>query len=152
MQVTGQSIAEIKTSTMQAIAKLENQVGQLASQIGERETGKFPSQPINNPKGQFAISNASCSTHEQEQVQFVITLQYGKQVDNEVSMPVEDNLVESDKGENQSQPPNIKESSSSQPTQMDPQISNFIPKAPFPHRLANPKKNTQIGDILEVFK
>ena len=28
----------------------------------------------------------------------------------------------------------------------------FVPKAPFPQRLINPKKSAQFGDILEVFK
>ena len=45
----------MKSSThlnTQAISKLENQVGQLATQVGEREKGKFPSQPIPNPKRQ----------------------------------------------------------------------------------------------------
>ena len=58
MQSTSQAIQEIKSSThlnTQAISKLENQVGQLAAQVGEREKGKFPSQPIPNPKGQYAI-------------------------------------------------------------------------------------------------
>ena len=54
MQSTSQAIQEMKSSThlnTQAISKLENQVGQLATQVGEREKGKFPSQPIPNPKG-----------------------------------------------------------------------------------------------------
>ena len=64
MQLTGQSIMEIKNSNhlnTQAISKLENQVGRLANQMGEREKGKFPSQPVPNPKGQFAINNPSTS-------------------------------------------------------------------------------------------
>ena len=34
----------------QVITRLEMQVGQLASAIGEREKRIFPSQPITNPK------------------------------------------------------------------------------------------------------
>ena len=58
----------------QAISKLENQVGQLATQVGEREKGKFPSQPILNPKGQYAINGSSSSTNGQEHVQSINTL------------------------------------------------------------------------------
>ena len=71
MQSTSQSIQEIKSSThlnTQAISKLENQVGQLATQVGEREKGKFASQPIPNPKGQYAINGSSNSAHAHESV------------------------------------------------------------------------------------
>lgn len=53
-----QTIQELKNEAMsskQAIAKMEEQIGQLANQVGERERGKFPSQPVPNPKGQFVI-------------------------------------------------------------------------------------------------
>ena len=48
MSSTGQSL----TANTQAIARVEMQMGQLAATIGEREKGKFPSQPEINPKGQ----------------------------------------------------------------------------------------------------
>ena len=69
MQSTSQAIQEMKSSThlnTQAISKLKNQVGQLATQVGEREKGKFPSQLIPNPKGQYAINGFSSSAHGQE--------------------------------------------------------------------------------------
>ena len=50
---------------------MENQVGQLATQVGEREKGKFPSQPIPNPKGQYAIIGSSSSTHAHESIQSI---------------------------------------------------------------------------------
>ena len=89
MQLTSQAIQEMKSSThlnIQAISKLKNQVGQLATQVGEREKGKFSNQPIPNPKGQYAINGSSSSTHGQEHVQSIITLRSGKQVDNQVKM------------------------------------------------------------------
>ena len=53
---------------------------------------KFPSQPIPNPKWQYAINGSSSSTHAHESVQSITTLRFGKQVDNQVKMPeVEDN-------------------------------------------------------------
>ena len=67
-------------------------VGTLVTQVGEREKGKFPSQPIPNPKGQYAMNASSSSTHAHESVQFITTLRSGRQVDNQVKMPeVEDN-------------------------------------------------------------
>jgi hypothetical protein len=53
MKMTGQSISDVRRSTMlntQAISKLEIQVGQLASDLGERDKGKLPDQLVNNPK------------------------------------------------------------------------------------------------------
>jgi len=53
VQITGQSISEVKNATMvntQAIAKLEVQMGQMANHLGEREKGKLPNQPMPNSK------------------------------------------------------------------------------------------------------
>jgi hypothetical protein len=59
--INSQGIQEVKNATMvnsQAIAKMENQVGQIVNDFGEREKGKFPSQPEPNPEA-FAIGNSS---------------------------------------------------------------------------------------------
>lgn len=116
-----------------------------------RERGKFPSQPVPSPKGQFVIGNSSGSTQVQKHVQSIVTLRLGRQVDNKVSMPVEDDLVRSEKKESQINLAKIPEPTFSHPTAIDP-IRNFVPRAPFPHRLATPKKVAQFEDILEVFK
>ncbi|XP_062167003.1 uncharacterized protein LOC133873299 [Alnus glutinosa] len=84
-----QNLQELKQFTHQAIAKMEGQIGQLANQVGERERGKLPSQPIPNPKGQFVIGSTSDPSHEQEHVQAITTLRSGRQVDNQVVMPEE---------------------------------------------------------------
>ena len=68
IMINNQAILEVKNVTMvntQAIAKMENQIGQIANHLGEREKGKFPSQPEPNPKA-FAIGNSSNSAHGQE--------------------------------------------------------------------------------------
>jgi hypothetical protein len=70
----------------QAIAKMENQIGQIANHLGEREKGKFPSQPEPNPKA-FKIGNSSNLAHGQEHVQMIVTLRSGRQVDNHVVYP-----------------------------------------------------------------
>jgi hypothetical protein len=48
MKMTGQSISDVRESTMvntQAIAKLEMQMGQLANHLGEREKGSSQASP-----------------------------------------------------------------------------------------------------------
>jgi hypothetical protein len=42
--------------------KLEMQMGQLANHLGERDKGKLPSQPVNNPKA-CNIRNSSNQEH-----------------------------------------------------------------------------------------
>jgi hypothetical protein len=76
MKMTGQSINDVRNSTMvntQAISKLEMQVGQLANHLGERDKGKLPSQPVNNPKA-CTIGNSS----NQEHAHAIVTLRSGR--------------------------------------------------------------------------
>jgi hypothetical protein len=163
MQSTNQAIQEMKNSSQlntQAISKLENQVGQLATQVVEREKGKFPSQPVPNPKGQFFVNGSSSSSHTQENVQSITTLRSGRKIDNQVEIPkVEgsEKIVSKEKGAQSSQDDldenrgnsisiPIQDSSSSHLNK------KFVPKAPFPERVASSQKNAQFGDILDVFK
>jgi uncharacterized coiled-coil protein SlyX len=77
IQGLNQNIQELKQFTHQAIAKMERQIGQLANQVGEIERGKFPSQPVPNPKGQFVIESTSAPSHGQKHVQAITTLRSG---------------------------------------------------------------------------
>ncbi|XP_004295618.1 PREDICTED: uncharacterized protein LOC101300039 [Fragaria vesca subsp. vesca] len=146
MQVTGQ-----------AISKLEQQIGQLATVVGEREKGKFPSQPLPNPKGQFQISEPSSSLNSHEQVQSIATLRSGKQVDNKVQMPDLDDEAPINKSKDGEVPTSPDNHSSSAPKirthpVADQPVRNYVPKALFPQRLVNSKTGAQFGEILEVFK
>ena len=143
MLSTSQAIQEMKSSThlnTQAISKLENQVGQLATQVGEREKGKFPSQPIPNPKRKYAINGSFSSTHANESVQSITTLRSGRQVDNQVKMPeVEDNenTMLEEKGVHSSQDDSREKKGNltSIPIQdlsSSPLDKKFVPKVPFP--------------------
>ncbi|XP_059441924.1 uncharacterized protein LOC132174256 [Corylus avellana] len=130
--------------------KVEGQVGHLANQVGERERGKFPSQPVPNPKGQFVIGSSSASMHGQDHVQAITTLRSGKQVDNQVVMPEEATKVAEEK-ENLDKPAEDTGPDIAIPITEDPS-KKYIPKAPYPERLKPPKKSSKFDDILEVFK
>ena len=78
---TSRDIQELKTF----VANIEGQIGQVANQVGEKERGKFLSQPVPNPKGQFGIGSSSNCTHGQEHVKAITTLRSGKQVDNQMA-------------------------------------------------------------------
>nr|KAJ0197680.1 hypothetical protein LSAT_V11C700375100 [Lactuca sativa] len=67
-----------------SIATIENQIAQMAEQIGKREDGKFPSTTTVNP-------SHTQRPGKEHQVNEVITLRSGKKVDNKVSAPTLDN-------------------------------------------------------------
>jgi hypothetical protein len=156
MKMTGQSINDMRNSTMvntQAISKLEMQVGQLASHLGERDKGKLPSQSVNNPKA-CTIENSS----NQEHAHAIVTLRSGRQVDNHVAEPEIDHeiepkaaLVGQEEKESDNKEERGVEPSTVTPINKDPPRS-FILNAPYPERLKAPKKNVQFVEILEVFK
>jgi hypothetical protein len=114
----------------QAIAKMENQIGQIANHLGEREKGKFPSQPEMNLKA-YAIGNSSNSAHGEEHVQVIVTLRSARPVDNHVVDP--EGEASGNNEEKDVEP------STATPIVKDPPRS-FVPKAPYPERLQAPKK------------
>jgi hypothetical protein len=133
----------------QAIAKTENQIGQITNHLGEREKGKFPSQPEPNPKA-FAVGNSSNSAHKQEHVQAIVTLRSGRQVDNHVVDSKVDIAGQEEEASGNKEERDAKTSIAT-PIVKDPPRS-FVPKAPYPERLQVPKKGGKFEDILEVFK
>ena len=77
--VNSQNIKELNNEFMesvthQAMSKMERQIGQLANHLEEREKGKFPSQLVPNPKGQFVVGSSPFSTHGQEHMHAITTL------------------------------------------------------------------------------
>jgi hypothetical protein len=151
MKITGQSISDVRHSTMvntHAISKLEMQMGQLANHLGERDKGKLPSQAVNNPKA-CSIGNSS----NQEHVQAIVTLRSGKRVDNQVVNPEADHAEEEEQKEEEGD--NQKEGDA-EPSTVTPVVKEppraLVPKAPYPKRLQAPRNGGKLEDILEVFK
>jgi hypothetical protein len=136
MKMTGQSISDVRHSTMvntQAISKLEIQVGQLASYLGERDKGKLPSQPVNNPK---ACTIGSSST--QEHAYAIVTLRSGRRVDNHVAEPEANHKVEptTDLARQEEKESDKKGMADVEPSTVTPMDNDpprsFFPKAPYP--------------------
>jgi hypothetical protein len=138
---------------IQAISKLEIQVGQLANHLGERDKGKLPNQPVNNPKA-CTIGNSSTKEHAHE----IVTLRSRRRVDNHVAKPEADheakpttNLDRQEEKESDNKEKRDAEPFTVTPIDKNPPRS-FVPKALYPKRLRAPKKNAQFAEILEVFK
>jgi hypothetical protein len=145
MKMTGQSISDMRNSTMvntQSISKLEIQVRQLVNHLGERDRGKLPSQLVNNPKA-CIIENSS----NQEHAHAIVTLRSGRRVDNHVAKPEADHEAEptTDLTRQEEKESDNKEKRDVEPSTVnhidkDPPRS-FILKASYPERLKAPKKN-----------
>ncbi|KAF6138704.1 hypothetical protein GIB67_035865 [Kingdonia uniflora] len=74
--------------TQSSIAKLEGQIGQMATEISTRDKGTFPSQTQANPKGNTEHPRSS----NRDGVNAIISLRSGTKVDNLVKMPKEPEL------------------------------------------------------------
>ncbi|KAF6159994.1 hypothetical protein GIB67_033078 [Kingdonia uniflora] len=74
--------------TQSSIAKLEGQIGQMATEISTRDKGMFPSQTQANPKGNTEHPRSS----NRDGVNAIISLRSGTKVDNLVKMPKEPEL------------------------------------------------------------
>ncbi|KAF6176584.1 hypothetical protein GIB67_034446 [Kingdonia uniflora] len=74
--------------TQSSIAKLEGQIGQIATEISTRDKGTFPSQTQANPKGNTEHPRSS----NRDGVNAIISLRSGTKVDNLVKMPKEPEL------------------------------------------------------------
>ncbi|KAI5658014.1 hypothetical protein M9H77_26807 [Catharanthus roseus] len=129
-------ILETKTKTLDSntlfIAKLENQIGQLAAVMSRRDENKFPSHAIDNPR----------ANSYDEQVKAVITLRNGKLgIDNgaEIEKKTEKELV----------------SSSNSKTLGSSPMASYQEKVPYLQALLPPlylRKENKREDILETLK
>jgi hypothetical protein len=93
---------------------------------------------VPNPKA-LTIGNSSNSTHGHEQVQSIVTLRSGKQVDNKVGQEEEDHVEPQGKESGGDKGEKV-ELARAIPNIEDPPRS-FVSKAPYPKRLRASKKN-----------
>ncbi|CAL2252689.1 unnamed protein product [Prunus armeniaca] len=125
-----------------SIKNLEQQFGQLAAQISDRDKGKFPSQTIPNPNGR-------------EDCNVVRTLRCGKSYDNrENSIEQEQQAVE-DNIENfaAAEPTKIAEKHKrADPETVPKQVPERVYEAPipYPERLKPKAKDQQLKDFMQT--
>ncbi|KAI3793655.1 hypothetical protein L1987_36275 [Smallanthus sonchifolius] len=135
-----------------AFVALNKQVGQIAEQLSQRPPGTLPSDTQVNPAHQS-------SSQKNAQVNQVITLRSGKEVNNNVTPPPPfvEGIVEdvNESEESDSEEPVI----ASKPVLNNNSPSeNVVNKAPFPSALVKPdksnksKRGPQQDELWEVFK
>ncbi|XP_062176030.1 uncharacterized protein LOC133881082 [Alnus glutinosa] len=84
----------------------------------------------------------------QEQVQAVVTLRLGRQVDNQVIIPEENPTAQEEQGSGSTEERNVEPSIAT--VKIPPR--SFVPKAPYPNRLLMPKNGGKFENIMKVFK
>jgi hypothetical protein len=115
-------------------------MGQLVNHLGEKDKGKLPSQPVNNPKA-YSIENSS----NQEHVQAIFTLRSRKRVDNQMVDPeavhAKEEEPKGEEGDNQKE--GDVEPSIVTPVVKEPSRA-FMPKAPYRERIQLPKNGGKL--------
>jgi len=72
----------INTQLAKSITNFKETLAKFTSTLSFLEKGKFPSQPQQNPKGQYNTNTSSSGNQHMDQVQSVITLHSGKVIEN----------------------------------------------------------------------
>jgi hypothetical protein len=72
----------INTQLAKSITNFKETLAKFTSTLSFPEKGKFPSQPQQNPKGQYNANASSSGNQHMDQVQSVITLHSGKVIEN----------------------------------------------------------------------
>ena len=136
------TLVKSQDTLAQVLSRIEIQLSQQ-----KRQRGTLPSQPLPNPRNPRPANEAQ----DPNQCHMVHTLRSGKQVDNQVSMPLDPSM------------PSIPSSSTSIPSSSTPAPSSpteteaeksagqlHQPIAPFPNRLRS-NNNAHMEKLLEVF-
>jgi hypothetical protein len=85
----------INTQNAQTMADLKDALAKFTSALSFQEKGKFPSQPQQNPKGQYNANASSSRSQHMDQVKSVITLCSGKVIEKPTLEPCEkDELID----------------------------------------------------------
>lgn len=127
-------------SQAQSIGTVSYSVQNLAVNI---EKGRFPSQPLPNPKGVHGVGTSQ--NNQQEEAKSIMTLRKEKLFDIKVEVPMRKTSDVSSSGQGTTQDSSSKDLEKSNPPA-------YIPKAPLLQRLAKPKQGTATNDIMEIFK
>jgi hypothetical protein len=72
----------INTQLTQSMTDFKDTLAKLTSALNFQEKGKFPSQPQQNPKGQYNANASSSGNQHMDQAKSVITLRSGKVIEN----------------------------------------------------------------------
>jgi len=153
----------INAQNAQTMADLKDTLAKFTAALSFQEKGKFPSQPQQNPKGQYNSSAGSSGSQHIDQVKSVITLRNGKVIEKPILEPYDENDKLISKGKEEI------EKSILEPCENDDELiykgkegveplphkekTDFpSPALPFPHAMTKQRKVNHNSEILEIFK
>jgi hypothetical protein len=130
----------INTQNAQTMADLKDALVKFTSTLSFQEKCKFPSQPQQNPKGQYNANASSSGSQHMDQVKSVTTLSSGKVIEKPTLEPCEkdDELISEGKEGVESE--HCKEKIDSPPA------------LPFPHAMTKQREVNHDSKIFETFK
>jgi hypothetical protein len=130
----------INTQLAQSMTDFKHALAKFTSTLSFQEKGKFPSQPQQNPKGQYNANASSFGNQHIDQVKSVITLHSGKVIENPILGPCEKDDESISEGKEGVESKHCKEK------------TNSPPAVPFPHAMTKQRKVNHNSEICETFK
>jgi len=130
----------INTQNAQTMTDLKDALAKFTSALSFQEKGKFPSQPQQNPKGQYNANASNSRSQHMDQVKSVITLRSGKVIEKPTLEPCQKDDELSSEGKEVIEPEHCKEKTDSPPI------------LPFPHAMTKQRKINHNSEIFETFK
>jgi hypothetical protein len=115
-------------------------LAKLTSALNFQEKGKFPSQPQQNPKGQYNVNASSSGSQHMDQAKSVITLHSGKVIEKPILEPCEKVDESISEGKEGVESKHCKENTDSPPA------------IPFSHAMTKQRKVNHNFEIFETFK
>jgi len=130
----------INTQNAQIITYFKDTISKFTSALNFQKKGKFPSQPQQNPRGQYNANASSSGSQHMDQIKLVITLRSGKIIEKPTLEPCEkdDELISEGKEGVKSE--HCKEKTDSPPA------------LPFPHAMTKQRRVNHNSEIFEIFK
>jgi len=128
----------INTQLTQSMTDFKDTLAKLTSALSFQEKGKFPSQPQQNPKGQYNVNASSSGSQHMDQTKSVITLR--KVIEKPILEPCEKDDESIFEGKEGVESEHCKEKTDSSPA------------FPFPHAMTKQRKVSHNSEIFEIFK
>jgi len=126
----------INTQNAQTMADLKDALAKFTSALCFQEKGKFPSQPQQNPKGQYNTNASSSGSQHMDQAKLVITLHSGKVIEKPTLEPYE----------------SIYEGKEGVESEHCKEKTDSLRTLTFPHAMTKQRKINHIFEIFETFK
>ena len=130
----------INTQLAQSMTDFKDTLAKFTYALSFQEKGKFPSQPQQNPKGQYNVNTSSSGSQHMDQAKLVITLRSGKVIEKLILEPCEKDYELISKGKEGVESERYKEKIDS-----PPELS-------FSHSMTKQRKVNHNSEIIETFK